>query len=109
MRPHLDALQSHGGKLFSEVIKRLANFLFERMQQGHVPNECRAVAFTEAIDLVLNHSDEANSRQVVDLYATPISQIALAKDSKSDESTRRAAAISSLKLSRGTPKRSCAP
>ncbi|EST05413.1 Helicase Sen1, N-terminal [Kalmanozyma brasiliensis GHG001] len=91
MRPHLDTLQSHGGKLFSEAIKRLANFLFERMQQGHVPNECRAVAFTEAIDLVLNHSDEANSRQVVDLYAAPISQIALAKDSKSDEATRRAA------------------
>lgn len=91
MRPHLDTLQSHGGKLFSEAIKRIANFLFERMQQGHVPAECRAVAFTEAIDLVLNHSDEANSRQVVDLYAAPISRIALADDNKSDQSTRSAA------------------
>ncbi|KAJ1026701.1 hypothetical protein NDA16_002299 [Ustilago loliicola] len=91
MRLHLDTLRSQGGKLFSEAIKRIANFLFERMQQGHVPNECRAVAFTEAIDLVLNHADEANSRQVVDLYAAPITQIALAEDSKADESTRRAA------------------
>lgn len=91
MRLHLDTLQPQGGKLFSEAIKRIANFLFERMQQGHVPSECRAVAFNEAIDLVLNHADEANSRQVVDLYASPISQLALAEDSKADESTRRAA------------------
>ncbi len=61
------------------------------MQQGHVPNECRAVAFTEAIDLVLHHADEANSRAVVDLYAAPISLIALSEDSKAEESTRRAA------------------
>lgn len=91
MRPHLDTLQSHGGMLFSEAIKRIANFLFERMQHGHVPNECRTVAFTEAIDLVLHHSDQTNSRQVVDLYAAPISQIALADDAKSDQSTSRAA------------------
>ena len=91
MRPHLDTLQPHASKLFSEAIKRIANFLFERMQQGHVPIECRAVAFTEAIDLVLNHSDEPNSRQVVDLYAASITQIALITDTKSDESTRRAA------------------
>ncbi|SPO25746.1 related to SEN1 protein [Ustilago trichophora] len=91
MRLHLDTLQPQGSNLFNEAIKRIANFLFERMQQGHVPNECRAVAFTEAIDLVLNHADEASSRQVVDLYAAPIAQIALAEDSKADESTRRAA------------------
>ncbi|SJX63016.1 related to SEN1 protein [Sporisorium reilianum f. sp. reilianum] len=91
MRPHLDTLRPHGAKLFSEAIKRIANFLFERMQQGHVPKECRAVAFTEAIDLVLNHSDDANSRQVVDLYAASISQIALSIDTKADEPTRRAA------------------
>ncbi|TKY85896.1 hypothetical protein EX895_005437 [Sporisorium graminicola] len=91
MRPHLDTLRPHGAKLFSEAIKRIANFLFERMQQGHVPKECRAVAFTEAIDLVLSHSDEANSRQVVDLYAASISQIALSIDTKADDPTRHAA------------------
>ncbi len=91
MRSHLDSLRLVGGQLSSEAIKRIANFLFERMQQGHVPTDSRAVAFTEAIDLVLHHADQHNSRQVVDLYAAPITQIALAKDSKADDATRRAA------------------
>ncbi|PWY99732.1 hypothetical protein BCV70DRAFT_161805, partial [Testicularia cyperi] len=93
MRVHLDSLKQQGGSQFSEAVKRLANFLFERMQQGHVPNECRAVAFTEAIDLVLNHADDVTSRQVVDLYATTIANLALADDAaaKTDAATRRAA------------------
>ncbi|SNX84511.1 related to SEN1 protein [Melanopsichium pennsylvanicum] len=91
MRLHLDTLRPHTANLFSEAIKRIANFLFERMQQGHVPYESRAVAFTEAIDLILHHADEANSRHIVDLYAAPISHIALVQDAKVQESTRVAA------------------
>ena len=90
MASHLDSLRDHNDAQFTEALKRLANFLFERMQQGHVPPACRSVALREAIDLVLRHADEHNCRQVVDLYATTIAQMALG-DTAPDSVIRAAA------------------
>ncbi|EPQ28681.1 uncharacterized protein PFL1_03984 [Pseudozyma flocculosa PF-1] len=94
MGSHLASLrhaeQDIQGPHYVEALKRLANFLFERMQQGHVPNAYRSVSLKEAVDLVLNHADERSSRDVVDLYAPTIASMALGKGAP-DADTRAAA------------------
>ncbi|PWN49744.1 hypothetical protein IE53DRAFT_388008 [Violaceomyces palustris] len=90
MPAHLRSLKECTGPEFNEALKRLANFLFERMQQGHVPGESRSRAMKEGIELVLGNADEENSRQVVDIYSTGISSLAFRQGS-ADLVTRSAA------------------
>lgn len=45
----------NGSDQFDEVFKRLANFLFERMQQSHVNRSCRLASLGEIFKLLTDH------------------------------------------------------